>query len=59
MWNMKCKIIPVIIGATRIVKKGLRKYFEAISGKHSTDLLQTTATLGTSHTIQKVLQSET
>jgi hypothetical protein len=26
MWNMKCFIIPVIIGATGIVTKGLKKY---------------------------------
>jgi hypothetical protein len=25
MWNMKCMIIPVTIGATRIVRKGLKK----------------------------------
>jgi hypothetical protein len=30
MWNLKCKIIPVIIGATGIVTKGLRKNLEAI-----------------------------
>ena len=58
MWNMNCMIIPVITGATGVVTKGLRKYLEVISGKHSTDLLQNTATLGTSHIIQKVLWSE-
>jgi hypothetical protein len=58
MWNMKCMIIPVIIGATGIVTKGLKKNLEAIPGKHSIDSLQTTAILGTSHVIQKVLQSE-
>jgi hypothetical protein len=26
MWNMKCFVIPVIIGATRIVGKSLQKY---------------------------------
>ena len=58
MWNMKC-IIPVIIGATRIVTKGLKKSLEAIPGKHSIDSLQKTAIHGTSHVIQKVLQCET
>jgi hypothetical protein len=52
-------IIPVIIGATTIVRRGLRKNLEAIPGKHSIDSLQKTAILGTSHIIQKVLQSET
>jgi hypothetical protein len=59
MWNMKCMIIPVVIGVTRIVTKGLKKNLEAVPRKHSIDSLQKTATLGTSHIIRKVLQSET
>jgi len=59
MWNLKCTIIPVIIGATGIVTRSLRKNLEAISGKHSIDSLQRTATVGTSHIIRKVLQCET
>jgi hypothetical protein len=49
MWNLKCTIIPVIIGATGIVTESLRKNLEAIPGKHSIDSLQKTAVLGTSH----------
>jgi hypothetical protein len=59
MWNMKCLVIPVVIGATGIVTEGLKTYLEIIPGKHSTDYLQKTAILGTSHIIRKVLQSET
>jgi hypothetical protein len=59
MWNMKCFVIPVIIGASGIVTRGLKKYQETIPGKHSIDSLQKTAVLGTSHIIRKVLQSET
>jgi hypothetical protein len=51
MWNLKCTIIPVITGATGIVTRSLRKNYEAIQGKHSIDLLQKTAILGTSHII--------
>ena len=58
MWNLKCTIIPVIIGATRIVTKSVRKNMEAIPEKHSTDSLQKTAILGTSHIIRKVVQCE-
>ena len=43
MWNMKCMVIPVIIGATGIVTKSLRKNLEAIPGKHSLNSLQKTA----------------
>jgi hypoxanthine-guanine phosphoribosyltransferase len=35
MWNLKCMIIPVIIGATGIVTKSLRKNLKDIPGKHS------------------------
>jgi hypothetical protein len=59
MWNMKCFVIQVIIGATGIVTRRLKKYLETIVGKHSIDSLQETAVLGTSHIIRKVLQSET
>jgi len=58
MWNLKCTIVPVIIGATGIVIRSLRKNLEAVPGKHSIDSLQKTAVLGTSHTIRKVLQCE-
>jgi len=58
MWNLKCTIIPVITGATGIVMRSLRENLEDIPGKHSINSLQNTAILGTSHTIQKVLQCE-
>jgi len=58
MWNLKCTIIPVIIGATGIVTRSLRKNLEDIPGKRSTDSRQKTAILGTSHIIRKVLQCE-
>jgi hypothetical protein len=58
MWNMKCFVIPVIIGATGIVSKSLQKYLETIPGQHTIDSLQKTAILGTWHIIRKVLQAE-
>jgi hypothetical protein len=58
MWNLKCTIMSVTIGATGIVTKSLSKNLEAISGKHPIDSLQQTAVLGTSHIIFKVLQCE-
>jgi hypothetical protein len=47
-WNMKCFIVPVIIGATGIVSKSLQKYLETIPGQHSIDSLQKTAILESS-----------
>ena len=43
IWNMKCMIVPVIIGATGRVTKGLEKNSEAIQGKQSIDSLQKTS----------------
>ena len=37
VWNLKCTIIPIIIGATGIVTRSLRKNLEAVPGKHSID----------------------
>jgi hypothetical protein len=58
MWNLKCTVIPVIIGATGIVTRSLRENLEVVRGKHSIDSLQKTAILGTAHIIRKVLQCE-
>jgi hypothetical protein len=55
---IKCMIIPVIIGATGIVTKGLKKNLEAVPGKHAIDSQRKTSILGTSYIIRKVLQSE-
>jgi hypothetical protein len=30
MWNLKCTIVPVIIGATGIIMRSLRKNLEAV-----------------------------
>jgi hypothetical protein len=53
-----CVIIPVIVGATRIITIGLKKNLESVPDKHSVDAVQNTAVLGTSHIIWKIMQSE-
>jgi hypothetical protein len=55
MWNVKTKVISVIIGATGTISKLLRKYVSNIPGKHEVKELQKTATLGTAHILRKVL----
>jgi hypothetical protein len=55
MWNMKCFVIPVIIGATGIVSKSLQKYLETIPGQLLVYSLQKPVILGTLHIIRKVL----
>ena len=55
MWNIKTKVIPVIIGATGTISKSFRKYVSNIPGNHEVKKLQKTAILGTVHIILKVL----
>ena len=55
MWNVKTKVIPVIIGATGTISKSFRKYVSNIPGNHEDKELQKTAILGTAHILRKVL----
>jgi hypothetical protein len=55
MWNVKTKVMPVIIGATGTISKCFRKYLSSIPGKHNIKEQQKTAILGTAHILQKVL----
>jgi hypothetical protein len=34
MWNIKTKVIPVMIGATETISKSYRQYLSNIPGKH-------------------------
>jgi len=55
MWNVKTKVIPVIIGATGTISTSFRKYVSNIPRKHEVKELQKTAILGTAHIQRKVL----
>jgi hypothetical protein len=55
MWNVKARVIPVIIGATGTITKSFRKYVRNIPGNHDDGELQKTAILGTAHILRKVL----
>jgi hypothetical protein len=55
MWNVKARVILVIIGATGTISKSFRKYVSDIPGNHDVKELQKTAILGAAHKLQKVL----
>ena len=55
LWNKKVEVIPVIIGATGIVDKNIKKYVGRIPGCHNIYSLQRLAILGTAHILRKVL----
>jgi len=48
-------VIPIIIGETGAISKSFRNYVSNIPGKYEVKELQKTATLGTAHTLRKVL----
>jgi hypothetical protein len=56
---MKCFVTPVIIEATGIVTRGLKKSVNNTRKAFNRISTKKTAVLGTSHIIRKVLQSET
>ena len=55
MWNVKTKVIPVLIRANGTISKTFRKYVSNIPGNHEVKELQKTAILGTAHILRKVL----
>jgi hypothetical protein len=55
LWNVKTKVIPVIIGATGTISELFRKYVSNIPGTHEVKELPKTAILGTAHILRKVL----
>jgi hypothetical protein len=55
MWNVKTRVMPVIIGVTITISISCRKYVSTIPGNHDVRELQKTAILGTAHILRKVL----
>jgi hypothetical protein len=55
MWNVKARVIPVVIGATGTISKSFIKYVSNIPGNHDVRELQKTAILGPVHILRKVL----
>ena len=52
---MGTEMIPVVIGALGVIKKGLEKYTDKISGTVSIDEFQKITLLGTARILRKVL----
>jgi hypothetical protein len=55
MWNMKAKVIPVIIGATGNISKSLRQYLSKIPEKHDVKEQKKAAIFVIVHILRKVL----
>ena len=55
MWHLKPTVIPVVIGALGLIKKGTEKHIEKIPGKISLSECQKIALMGTAHILRKTL----
>jgi hypothetical protein len=55
MWNVKTRVIPVIIGARGTISKSFRKYVSTIPGSHEVKEIQKIAIFGTARILWKVL----
>jgi hypothetical protein len=55
MWNVRARVIPVVIGATGTISKSFRKYVSNIPGNHDVKELQKTVIFVTEHILQEVL----
>jgi hypothetical protein len=59
MWNVKARVIPVVIGATGTISTSFRKYVSSLPGNHDVREPQKTAILDTAHILRKVLRKNT
>ncbi|CAH2093003.1 unnamed protein product [Euphydryas editha] len=55
LWNTQTSVIPIIIGATGIVAKSIKKYLEQLDSKIDISILQKQAAIHTSIILSKVL----
>ena len=55
MWNVKARVMPVVIEAIGTIPKSFRKYVSNIPGNHDVKELQKTAILGTAYILRKVI----
>jgi len=55
MWNVKTKVMPIIIGATGTISKSFRKCVSNVPGKHEVKELQKTGILGTANILRNAL----
>jgi hypothetical protein len=55
IWNVKTKMVPVIIGANGTISVSFRQYLRSIPEKHEIKGLQQTAVLGNAHALRRAL----
>ncbi len=56
IWQVKVKVVPVVVGAFDTIPKALGKHLEEIGTHVRVDLLQKVALLGTARILRKTLE---
>jgi hypothetical protein len=56
MWKVRTKIVPFVIGALGIIKKGSDQNLHLLPGHPSAMELQKITLMSTAHSIRKVLE---
>ena len=54
-WKTKAIVIPLVIAALGIIRKGMKRYVEQLPGKILIEELQKTVLLGTAHILRRTL----
>lgn len=55
MWQTRTVVIPVVVGALGVIKKGTEQHLCKIPGSDNLQEIKKTALPGTAHTLRKVL----
>ena len=55
MWNVKARVVPVVVGALGATSPGIEKHLDNIPGKQDVRPLLKSALLGSAHILRKVL----
>jgi len=55
MWQMRTVVIPVVVVALGVIKKGTEQHLCKIPGSNDLQEIQKTALPGTAHPLRKVL----
>ena len=57
LWNMRVKVVPIVIGALGTIPKGLEKSLSELEIKGRIETIQTTALLKSARIIRRVLET--
>ena len=55
MWNLRTQVVPVIVGALGVIKKGTERHLTKLPGDIKIRDIQKTALLGSAHILRKTL----